>query len=123
MSALLPGIRVGNAAVRNRDHFVRTRRLMMSGIVIAIVSMSVVVLAHHTGFVERAYAVCGDIVKCPMCCSLWGTLVVLLLTDHGLLEAIALSFLVAYLSNWFGLLLSWLSKKYEILWQRSNRQS
>ena len=58
-----------------------------------------------------------------MCCSLWGTLVVLLLTDHGLLEAIALSFLVAYLSNWFGLLLSWLSKKYEILWQRSNRQS
>lgn len=44
------------------------------------------------GFIEKAYAVCGDIAKCPMCCSMWGTLVVLLLSGHDFMEAVALSF-------------------------------
>lgn len=119
VSSLLAGIRFGNAAGdygNNIDPCV-----MITGIVVATASMIVIVLAHHMGFIEKAYAVCGDIAKCPMCCSMWGTLVVLLLSGHDFMEAVALSFIVAYLSNWFGLLLAWLSIKYDVIWQRANR--
>lgn len=94
--------------------------MMITGIAVATVSMIVIALAHHMGFIEKAYAVCGDIAKCPMCCTMWGTLVVLLLSGHDFMGSVALSFIVAYLSNWFGLLLAWLSIKYDAIWQRVN---
>ena len=119
VSSLLAGLRFGNAA---GDHCGNINPcVMITGIVVATVSMIVIALAHHMGFIEKAYAVCGDIAKCPMCCSMWGTLVVLLLSGHDFMEAVALSFIVAYLSNWFGLLLAWLSIKYDVIWQRANR--
>lgn len=118
MSILFAGFRFGNAADdygNNIDPCV-----MITGIAVATVSMIVIALAHHMGFIEKAYAVCGDIAKCPMCCTMWGTLVVLLLSGHDFMGAVALSFIVAYLSNWFGLLLAWLSIKYDAIWQRVN---
>lgn len=94
--------------------------VMITGIAIATVSMVVIVVAHHMGFIEKAYAVCGGIAECPMCCTMWGTLAVLLLSGCDFMEAVALSFIVAYLSNWFGLLFAWLSIKYDTIWQRVN---
>ncbi len=94
---------------------------MIHWIAIAAVSMMVVSVAHHAGFVEKAYAVCGDIAKCPMCTTFWATLPLLVILGCRPLEAVALSFAAAYLSNWFGLLLWTLSKIYDELWQRLQR--
>lgn len=61
---------------------------------------------------------CKEIAGCAMCSTMWGTLVVLLLLGCGFLEAVALSFFVAFLSNWFGLLLHVMADVYERLWQK-----
>lgn len=91
--------------------------------IVAIVSGIVVAIAHHLGFVEKAYVIAGDIAKCPMCSTMWGTLTALLLIGGGLLESIALSFIVAYLSNWFMLGLGELNRIYEIVWEKQNRKN
>lgn len=91
-------------------------------VIVAIVSMAVILVAHHLGFVEKAYSICGDIAKCPMCSTMWGTLFVLLVSGCGIFEAIALSFLAAYLSNWAGIPLSWLAEKYDEIWQRKSQR-
>ena len=94
---------------------------MTHWIAIAAVSMAVASMAHQLGFVEKAYAVCGDIAKCPMCTTFWVTLPLLVTLGCRPLEAVVLSFAAAYLSNWFGLLLWTLSKIYDDLWQRQRR--
>lgn len=91
-------------------------------VALAIASMLVIVIAHHLGFVDKAYQICGQIAQCPMCCSMWGTLFVLLVSGCGFFEAVALAFMVAYLSNWVGLPLFWLSNKYDALWQKQKNQ-
>ncbi len=90
--------------------------------IVAISSAGIITLAHHLGFVKKAYAVAGSIAKCPMCSAFWGTLAVLLLMECRLLEAVALSFIVAYVSNWFGLLLGVLNRVYDKIWQKVNRK-
>lgn len=94
---------------------------MIGWIVIATVSMTVIAVAHHLGFIEKAYAVCGDIARCPMCSVFWGTIGVLIVTGCRPLEAVALSFAAALFSNWVGLLL-WVAKRYyDFLWERLDR--
>ncbi len=95
---------------------------MFHWIVIAAVSMVVISTAHHLGFVEKAYTICSKIAECAMCSTMWGTLFVLLILGSGFFEAVALSFFMAYISNWFGLLLEWLAEKYEKLWQKNNKK-
>lgn len=88
----------------------------------AIVSMCVVLIAHHLGFVEKSYNVVGEIARCPMCSVFWITLGVLWYNGIDIIEAIALSFIMAYLSNWVAIGLEYLSILYERVWQRSKRQ-
>lgn len=90
--------------------------------IVAIVSMCVVLLAHHLGFIDKAYNVVGEVAKCSMCSVFWVTLLVLLYYKTYILEAIALSFLMAYLSNWIAIMLDYISEIYEIIWQKSRRQ-
>lgn len=87
--------------------------------IVAITSMCVVLIAHHLGFIGKAYTVIGEIARCSMCSVFWGTVVILLYYGYNILEAIALSFLMAYLSNWIAIPLELLSKANEKLWQRS----
>jgi hypothetical protein len=87
--------------------------------IVAIVSMCVILVAHHLGFIDKVYTVIGEIVRCPMCSVFWGTVVILLYYGYNILEVIALSFLMAYLSNWIVIPLELLSKANEKLWQRS----
>ena len=87
--------------------------------VVAITSMCVVLIAHHLGFVGKAYAVVGEIARCSMCSVFWCTAFVLWYYDATVLEIIALSFTVAYLSNWAGIGIELLSRLYEMVWQRS----
>lgn len=90
--------------------------------IVAIVSMCVVLIAHHLGFVDKAYNVAGEIARCPMCSVFWITLGVLWYNGIDIIEAIALSFIMAYLSNWVAIGLELLSTLYEKIWQKSRRQ-
>ena len=87
--------------------------------IVAITSMCVILIAHHLGFIGKAYAVAGEVARCPMCSVFWGTVVILLYYGYNIFEVIALSFLMAYLSNWVAILFDLLSKSNDKLWQRS----
>lgn len=87
--------------------------------IVAITSMCVILVAHHLGFIGKAYTVIGEIVRCPMCSVFWGTAAILLYYGYNIFEVIALSFAMAYLSNWVAILLEMLSKSNDRLWQRS----
>lgn len=86
---------------------------------VAITSMCVILVAHHLGFIGKVYSVLGEIARCPMCSVFWGTAVILLYYGYTISEVIALSFIMAYLSNWIAIPLELLSKANEKLWQRS----
>jgi hypothetical protein len=81
--------------------------------------MCVVLIAHHLGFIGKAYAVAGEIARCSMCSVFWCTALVLWYYGASAFEIIALSFVVAYLSNWVAILLDVLSKSNDRLWQKS----
>lgn len=87
--------------------------------IVAITSMCVVLIAHHLGFIGKAYSVIGEIARCPMCSVFWCTALVLWYYGASAFEIIALSFVVAYLSNWVAILLDVLSKSNDRLWQKS----
>jgi hypothetical protein len=87
--------------------------------IVAITSMCVVLIAHHLGFIGKAYAVIGEIARCSMCSVFWCTALVLWYYGASAFEIIALSFVVAYLSNWVAILLDVLSKSNDRLWQKS----
>ena len=87
--------------------------------IVAITSMCVILVAHHLGFIGKVYVILGEIARCPMCSVFWGTVVILLYYGYNIFEVIALSFLMAYLSNWVAILLDLLSKANDKLWQRS----
>ena len=87
--------------------------------VVAITSMCVVLIAHHLGFIGKVYAIVGEVARCSMCSVFWVTMCVLWYYGGTLFEVIALSFVVAYLSNWAGIAVETLSRMYEMVWQRS----
>lgn len=87
--------------------------------IVAITSMCVILVAHHLGFIGKAYAVIGEIARCPMCSVFWGTVAILLYYGYNIFEVVALSFAMAYLSNWVAVLLDMLSKSNDRLWQKS----
>ena len=87
--------------------------------IVAIASMGTILIAHHLGFIGKAYSVIGEIAQCPMCSVFWGTAVILLYCGYNILEVIALSFTMAYLTNWVAILLDLLSKSNDKLWQKS----
>ena len=87
--------------------------------IVAIASMCVILVAHHLGFIGKVYTVIGEIARCPMCSVFWGTVVILLYYGYNILEVIALSFFMAYLSNWIAIQLELLSKANDKLCQKS----
>ena len=85
---------------------------------IALIAMMLATLAHHLGLPEAIARVGLKVAKCPKCLSFWIALLVLVFVGCNVFIAIGLSLIVAYLSFWFGLLLGWLNRKYDKLWQR-----
>lgn len=88
---------------------------------IALIVMMLATLAHHLRLPEAIARVGLKVAKCPKCLSFWIALLVLVLVGCNAFFAIGLSLIVAYLSFWFGLLLGWLNRKYDELWQKLQR--
>ena len=94
----------------------------MMSVWIAIVLMMVATTAVHLGLPQAIAKVMVKVFGCHKCLSFWTTLVVLQLAGVPLFTALPLSFVSAYLSNWFAMVLIWLNKIYEKLWRRVNKK-
>ena len=86
--------------------------------IVAIASMCVILVAHHLGFIGKAYAVM-EIARCPMCSVFWGTGSNTLYYGYNILEVIALSFLWHTYLIGIAIPLELLSKANDKLWQKS----
>lgn len=89
---------------------------------IALAVMMTATIAVHLGLPQTISNVVSRVCKCHKCLSFWVTLVILLLIGCNIIVSAMLSLAMAYMSNWFGLLLIWLNDKYNELWQRLNQK-
>ena len=87
---------------------------------IALIAMLVAVLAQHLGLSEAVARIILKVAKCPKCLTFWCVLGAEIAMQENLLIAIGLSLMCAYLVSWVGLLLVYLYKLYDRLWQRLN---
>ena len=93
----------------------------MMGVGIAILAMIVATMAVHLGLPQAISKVMVQVLGCYKCLSFWTTLFVMQLSGFSLQVAIPLSFLSAYLSGWFAMLLGIINKIYDKIWQRLNK--
>lgn len=87
---------------------------------IALIAMLVAVLAQHLGLSEAVARIILKVAKCPKCLTFWCVLGAEIAMQSNPLVAIGLSLMCAYLVSWVGLLLVYLYKLYDRLWQRLN---
>ena len=91
-------------------------------IVIAIAVMVCCTLAVHLNLPQAISTVVSKICKCHKCLSFWVTMIILLYVRCDIIISAMLSLCVAYLSNWFAMLLVWLNEMYDRVWQRLNQK-
>ncbi len=89
---------------------------------IAICAAISAVLMQHLGLCEAIAEVISKIAKCHVCSCYWFTLAALLYSGCGIIEAISLSIIMAYLSNYFGIILMLMQKLYDKLWEKINKK-
>ena len=93
----------------------------MMSVWIAIVLMMVATTAVHLGLPQEIAKILVKVFGCHKCLTFWTTLVVLQIGGCSLFVALPLSFLSAYLSGWFAMVLVWINKWYEKLWGKVNK--
>ena len=89
----------------------------------AVAVMAFATIAVHLSLSQAVLAVVAKVCKCHKCLSFWATLVVLLWSGCSPIAAAVLSLSVSYLSNWFGLLLVWLNRKFNELWEKVEKKT
>lgn len=89
---------------------------------IALSVMIAATLIVNLGLGEAIAKVSGKILQCPLCLSFWGTMAALFYSGADIIMTVVLSILMAYLSNFFGIILMILNQWYDKLWQRNNRR-
>lgn len=90
---------------------------------IALAVMVASTLIVNLGLGEAIADISGKILKCPTCLTFWGTLVTLYFYKADIITMLVLSIFVAYLSNYFGLIISTLNKLYDRLWVLLNKKA
>ena len=88
---------------------------------IAILLMVVATVSAHLGLSQAVCQVVTKICRCHKCMSFWLTLSGMYAVGCPVVEAVLLSLLSAYISNWFVLVLIELNKWYDKLWERVNK--
>ena len=68
-------------------------------------------LAQHLGLAEAIARVVDKVASCPQCFTFWVTMSALLYLGHDVYASALSAIVVAYLSNWFVLLLLILQRK------------
>ena len=91
---------------------------MLPILLTSIVLMVSVNLIHHLGLAQAIAEVVGKILACNQCLTFWSIMVGLIYLGQEIITATFLAITMAYLSNWFGLLLLYLQRKFTILYER-----
>lgn len=94
----------------------------MSLLLTAIASMMVATLAVHLGLSKAIISVISKIALCSQCATFWLTLSVMIFCDASIVIGAVLAISVAYLSNFFVLLLMYINNKYDELWQKLQKK-
>ena len=91
---------------------------MLTLLLTSIVLMVSVNLIHHLGLAQAIAEVVGKILGCSQCLTFWSVIAVLIYIGQDIVAATFLAITMAYLSNWFGILLLYLQRKFTIFYER-----
>lgn len=95
---------------------------MVNPLLIAVAVMIGATLASHLGLFESVAKIALKIAGCNMCSTFWLTLIILIILGTPVIIAPLYAITMAYISNWFVLLLIQLQVIYDRLWQKINRK-
>lgn len=70
-----------------------------------------------SGAIQRLLHLRFRVLSCPRCASFWVCLVFLILSGGRIVDSVAASFLLAYVSQWLALLLDALAAAYNMLYE------
>lgn len=89
-------------------------------IVVYVICICVVAtLAQHLGLLPEIAKVISKIASCAMCSTFWACVSFLVFVKHvDIAIAATFSVLAAYMSHWVLLVLLWLQKVYNRVWER-----
>lgn len=91
---------------------------MLALLLTSIILTVSVNLIHHLGLAQAIAEVVGKILACSQCLTFWSVIGGLIYIGQDIITATFLAITMAYLSNWFGLLLLYLQRKFTILYER-----
>lgn len=91
---------------------------MLTILLTSIVLMVSVNLIHHLGLAQAIAEVVDKILECSQCLTFWSVMAGLIYLGQDIVTATFLAITMAYLSNWFGLLLLYLQRKFTILYEK-----
>lgn len=84
----------------------------------SMILMVSVNLIHHLGLAQAVAEVVGKILGCSQCLTFWSVIAGLTYLGQDIITAAFLAIAMAYLSNWFGLILLYLQRKFTTLYER-----
>ena len=87
-------------------------------ILTATAAMIAATLIQHLGLAEAISKVMSKVASCNQCFTFWTVLTALLYCHCDMVMAVLLSIVMAYISNWFVLLLMYLQRLFTRLYER-----
>jgi hypothetical protein len=75
-------------------------------------------LGVNLGLFEAIVDVAKKAAVCNTCCTFWLAVAAGFLTGLPVIDTLVTAILAAYASNWVAVLLVWLNKKYDELWEK-----
>ena len=91
-------------------------------ILTALAAMIAATLIQHLGLAEAVAKVVGKVAACNQCFTFWSALTSLLYCHCDVVVAVVLSIIMAYLSNWFVLLLLCLQRLFTRLYEKGKEE-
>ena len=77
--------------------------------------------ANHLGLVSAAESICGmrlPVVNCCKCLTFWTVMAYMISCGHGIIAALAISFLCAYMAIWLELIMGIADKIYDRIYDK-----
>lgn len=84
----------------------------------SLIVMVSVCLIHHLGLAHAISGVVDKVLSCSQCLTFWSVLAALVYLSTDMITAVFFAITMAYLSNWFGLLLLYLQRQFNRFYGR-----
>lgn len=95
---------------------------MIMLVLTSFVLMVSVNLIHHLGLAHAIAEVVDKVLSCSQCLTFWTVSAGMMYIDADIITAVFLAILMAYLSNWFGLLLLYLQRIFNIFYGKETNK-